>query len=316
VAISAGLRHSLALTSDGHVVGWGNSFIGEISGPPSGTYAAISAGGGFSTAITSAGKLVSWYDGGAGDNDVPAALATTSFTAVSAGHSRTLALAKDGTLYSWGTATPTDPVAVPASLAGRTVTALSASENDTSLVATLGHFTAGVTVSGTRVVGHRLHATVGPTPEGTTVALQWLRNGSAIPGSTGTTYLLRVADARTHLVARATLTKPMYDVGHPASTATPAIRLPALTLRVTCDPTSVHRHRTFTVGTAGLVAGEAYHLTLGGRSLASGHATSRGRVTRRLTMPGTAPLGVRRLTVTGSQADRTGSRSVRVLPRG
>ncbi|MET0931954.1 MAG: hypothetical protein ABWX74_20735 [Aeromicrobium sp.] len=72
--------------------------------------------------------------------------------------------------------------------------------------------TAAPTVSGTGRVGSVLTATPGTwTPSGTSVALQWLRNGSPIAGATGGTYTVVAGDATAAIGVRATGTYPSYD---------------------------------------------------------------------------------------------------------
>lgn len=61
------------------------------------------------------------------------------------------------------------------------------------------------TVSGTGQIGAVLTATQGTwSPTGTSVALQWLRNGSPIAGATGPSYTVAAADAATAISVRAT----------------------------------------------------------------------------------------------------------------
>jgi len=51
IAISTGRSHSLALRSDGTIVGWGYNSYGQATPPPGNNYIAISAGGEHSLAI-------------------------------------------------------------------------------------------------------------------------------------------------------------------------------------------------------------------------------------------------------------------------
>ncbi|MET0951652.1 MAG: hypothetical protein ABWX57_00090 [Aeromicrobium sp.] len=77
--------------------------------------------------------------------------------------------------------------------------------------------TAAPTVSGTGQVGAALQATTGTwTPTGTSVALQWLRNGTPVSGATSATYTVVAADAGAAISVRATGTHP----GSTPSTAT------------------------------------------------------------------------------------------------
>ncbi len=160
-AIAAGGAHSLALTSDGHVLAWGYNNTGALGDgtttarsvpvpvdlPAETKVTAIAAGYGYSLAVTSTGGLLSWgYHvnanpgfGGTSYSLVPTAVplpAGVTVTAVSAGQDHALALTSTGGVLAWGngasgalgnggttgTATPA-PVNLPA---GVKVTAISA----------------------------------------------------------------------------------------------------------------------------------------------------------------------------------------------
>jgi len=127
VAVSAGGSHSLALTADGAVWGWGFGDYGRLG---HGDYqsqwqpkkiealagqrvVAVSAGFTHSLAITADGAVWSWGDGiygklGHGDEQIQQlprkveALAGQRVVAVSAGSAHSLALTADGAVWSWG----------------------------------------------------------------------------------------------------------------------------------------------------------------------------------------------------------------------
>ena len=181
VAISAGLRHNLALCSDGTLVTWGYNFSGQLGdnttttrtapvtvNTTSGTSAlfgrsviAVSAGFYFSLALCSDGTVVGWGSNDVGqlgdntttDRSVPVSVNTTSgtsalfgktITSIAAGARHNLALCSDGTLAAWGysgygalgnnTTIPSNaPVAVNtasgvSALFGKTVIAISAGD--------------------------------------------------------------------------------------------------------------------------------------------------------------------------------------------
>lgn len=127
VAIAAGGLHSLALTADGTVVGWGANAQGEAVGYPSPERhrgGRVEMGGrplegimevaagrataySFSLALRSNGTIVAWGEGSRGETAVPAGL--TNVTAVSAGSLQGLALKADGTVVSWGWGKPPPP---------------------------------------------------------------------------------------------------------------------------------------------------------------------------------------------------------------
>jgi surface antigen len=95
--------------------------------------------------------------------------------------------------------------------------------------------TAGGRITGFTKVGSALQATA-PTwsPAATGVTYQWLQNGAAIPGATGTTYVPTNAQLGKSLVVRATGTRYGYPSSVVDSAATSAV-LPG-TLRATVNP--------------------------------------------------------------------------------
>src|SRR5262249_43467079 len=130
ISIAAGLgSHSLALKSDGTVLGWGlnsRSQLGDGTntqrltpiqtsglGPGSGVIAAI-AGGTFSFALKMDGTVLAWGEntnGQLGDGtttlrSTPVQVSTfgagSGVIGVAAGLTHTLAVKSDGTIWSWG----------------------------------------------------------------------------------------------------------------------------------------------------------------------------------------------------------------------
>jgi alpha-tubulin suppressor-like RCC1 family protein len=129
VAVAAGSRHSLAVTSDGRIWGWGDDGAGQVDGvanllgstvatprdvtpadAPVGTsFVTVAAGGAFSLALTSAGTVWSWGDGSLGQTGRPGGAARpapiaglTNVQAIAAGRNHGLALTDDGRVYAWG----------------------------------------------------------------------------------------------------------------------------------------------------------------------------------------------------------------------
>ena len=127
--IAAGDSHSLALTSTGRVLAWGdngegelgNSTVGqtsnvpvEVSIPPGVTVTGIAAGGDHSLAVTSTGQALAWgFNGfgelgngssGNGSNaPVPVSLpAGTAVTEVAAGEDHSVARTATGGALAWG----------------------------------------------------------------------------------------------------------------------------------------------------------------------------------------------------------------------
>jgi hypothetical protein len=108
IAISTGIYHSIALTSDGNVVSWGLNTSGETDVPTDLTdVIAIEAGGtiydyeyGHSLALKADGTVVGWGSNINGQTSVPPEL--NNVVAIAAGAYHSLALKADGTVVGWG----------------------------------------------------------------------------------------------------------------------------------------------------------------------------------------------------------------------
>ncbi|HEY5110200.1 MAG TPA: MBG domain-containing protein, partial [Acidimicrobiales bacterium] len=126
-AVAAGGAHALALTSTGQVYAWGADLFGQlgngttipvdvptpVTAPAGVTFTAIAAGGDHSLALTSTGQVYAWGantrgqlgDGTTTSRTTPtpvAAPAGVTFSALAAGTAHSLAVAADGSVYSWG----------------------------------------------------------------------------------------------------------------------------------------------------------------------------------------------------------------------
>ena len=123
-AIAAGIGHSLALKSDGTVVGWGDNSSGQITIPGglSGV-TAIAAGSDHSLALKTNGTVVAWGNNSSGQTTIPDGLSGVTAIAAGAGHS--LALKSDGKVVGWG-GDNHDQTTIPAGLSG--VTAIAAGQ--------------------------------------------------------------------------------------------------------------------------------------------------------------------------------------------
>jgi len=96
IAISAGWNYSLALKSDGSLIGWGRNWYGQATPPDGNDYVAIAAGTTYSLALKSNGSVVGWwYDYGI----LPVG---NDFIAISAGNGHNLALKSNGSIIGWG----------------------------------------------------------------------------------------------------------------------------------------------------------------------------------------------------------------------
>jgi len=136
IQIASGIYHSIALASDGTIYGWGRNGFGQLgdgeinalnnppvavdmSGALSGkTVIQIAAGGNHSLALASDGSIYTWGQNwygqlGAGDNsasEIPVptpvvtngALSGKTITKIDAGYGFSIALASDGTVFTWG----------------------------------------------------------------------------------------------------------------------------------------------------------------------------------------------------------------------
>ncbi len=129
--ISAGRTHTLALRSDGTIVGCGSNDDGELNAPalPSGVvYTAVAAGDTFSLALRSDGTIATFGANVSGQLNVPALPPGVTYTAVSAGQQHSLALRSDGIVVGFGSNLD-DRITVPALPPGVTYTAISAGFN-------------------------------------------------------------------------------------------------------------------------------------------------------------------------------------------
>ncbi|MFF8817137.1 hypothetical protein ACF07D_03950 [Leucobacter sp. NPDC015123] len=89
--------------------------------------------------------------------------------------------------------------------------------------------TAKPAISGTKLVGSKLTVNRGKWTAGASLKTQWLRNGAAITGATGTTYSLTAADAGKRISVRVTGSKSGYTAASQTSAATGNIGYPSRT---------------------------------------------------------------------------------------
>jgi hypothetical protein len=100
VAISAGVRHSLALRADGTLVAWGNNEYDQTAAPARDDLVAIAAGGYHNLALTAEGSVIAWGADWDGQARVPSDL--MNVVAIGAGDRHSLAVRADGTVAVWG----------------------------------------------------------------------------------------------------------------------------------------------------------------------------------------------------------------------
>jgi alpha-tubulin suppressor-like RCC1 family protein len=118
--LGAGALHSLALSQDGTLYGWGANTTGELGvgrvvnsaiplaiTAPTG-FVKVVAGGSHNLALRSDGSVWSWGDNGYGQlgdasfSRVAPAQIGSGFSDIAAGSGHSLALKRDGTLWAWG----------------------------------------------------------------------------------------------------------------------------------------------------------------------------------------------------------------------
>jgi alpha-tubulin suppressor-like RCC1 family protein len=105
VALAAGGEHSLALETNGTIEGWGDNTYGQTNIPPGlSNVAAIAAGAVHSLALRSNGTVAGWGDNSFGQTNIPAGL--SNVVAIAAGADHSLALQADGTVVGWGAGSP------------------------------------------------------------------------------------------------------------------------------------------------------------------------------------------------------------------
>jgi hypothetical protein len=102
--IAAGGTQTLALTTDGKVIAWGNDANGQTNVPGSVEQATAVSGGGYhSLALTDAGTVIAWGDNTSGQLNIPAG--TENVIGISAGGYHSLAVKDDGSVVGWGDST-------------------------------------------------------------------------------------------------------------------------------------------------------------------------------------------------------------------
>jgi alpha-tubulin suppressor-like RCC1 family protein len=101
IAVAVGGAHSLALRSDGTVIGWGDNTYGQAGAPPAASNViAIAAGFQHSLALRNDGQIVAW---GRNDNWQQTTVPPHSgVIAIAAGADHSLAVQSNGVVIGWG----------------------------------------------------------------------------------------------------------------------------------------------------------------------------------------------------------------------
>jgi len=105
VAISAGNRHAVAIKTDGSLVAWGQNLSGATNCPVGNDYAQISSSIDFALALKEDGSIIGWGINDDGQTEVPEGY---NYKKVVAGSVFGLALTIDGSLVIWGAEFDTD----------------------------------------------------------------------------------------------------------------------------------------------------------------------------------------------------------------
>ncbi|WP_193608610.1 hypothetical protein [Nocardioides lijunqiniae] len=184
----------------------------------------------------------------------------------------------------------------------------------TQTVVAPGTFTSApaVRVTGAPRVGRVVRAAVAAAlPAADTTTYRWTRDGVTIAGATAATYRAGARDLGALLRVVATAHRSGYARVSAASVPV-KVGLPAAVLAISAPATARAGTRTKVTLTR-LARGEAWTLRMAGRVLARGKADASGAALARVRLPRAA--GRRVLTLTGSYADRTATRRVKVTAR-
>ncbi len=103
IIADGGNAFSLALNTNGTIIGWGSNAQGQLDIPPGTNYADISAGSYHGLALHTDGSLIAW---GGQEGDIEAGLTNcplgTNYIGIAAGGDFNLALKQDKSIVAWG----------------------------------------------------------------------------------------------------------------------------------------------------------------------------------------------------------------------
>ncbi|HUL51620.1 MAG TPA: immunoglobulin domain-containing protein, partial [Candidatus Nitrosotalea sp.] len=101
IAVAAGERFAMALSSDGIVTAWGNNLVGQTNVPPGlSNVVWIATKKDHSLALRSDGTIVAWGNNVSGKTNVPVSL--TNVAGIAVGNDHNLAVRSNHTVFAWG----------------------------------------------------------------------------------------------------------------------------------------------------------------------------------------------------------------------
>jgi hypothetical protein len=236
VGVAAGYDHSLAVKADGTVVAWGATNYGQTKVPTGLTaVSAVAAGWAHSMALRSDGTVVAWGRNDVGQATVPAGL--TGVVAIEADGAQSLALLRDGSIVAWGS--DASETLVASSRNTPWVAALLGSEHVIAALDARSPFISSQPTSQTASQGDSTAFAVNVEGQPDR-SYQWRRNGTIIPGATGSTLTLSsvsAADAGTYTVVVTNSAGAVTSTGAVLTvSAARASRISNVSIRTTLNP--------------------------------------------------------------------------------
>jgi alpha-tubulin suppressor-like RCC1 family protein len=244
VGVSAGGYFTIALRSDGTMVGWGDDNYGQLGDNAPGSHSdlpvapvglggrlvAIAAGYINTYALKQDGTVWAWgddFNGAIGDgtnSSTPVATPVrvnrlvdgSGVVSLAGGFGRGEAVTSPGVVYGWGynaSGQLGDSTTINATSPVRTVTVPKIANPALRVLV-------APKISGTAAAGHTLSVSKGTWGlPATSWAYQWLRNGAAILHATHATYTLTTADKGKRISVRVTASRSGYPSGHTTTAA-------------------------------------------------------------------------------------------------
>ena len=278
-AIATSQSAVYALTTDGKVTAWGTNGSGELTLPPevrqAGNVKAIAAynrTGGGGMALLANNTIVTF---GAGlEPETTTWLTGLDAVSITANNRYLGVVDHDGVLHQQTTSGVAEELSLPAELNGRAVASFAVGPEfgDGAVLITKMLRGEDPAISGTPTVGSTLSATPGTfSASPTSVTSQWLANGQAIPGASGTTLPLTAALLGKTITYQSTATK----TGETTISSTSA----AVSVTNPPPPPSATKAASTTKVLKVKVAKKAASVTVTGKVTATKPVTGKAKVT-------------------------------------